>query len=102
MWLRGQCFGWGVTFIHPLRTLLVGMLATAGLIFVLNPSVKSDWLGRATDALTSALGLWFNVGTGMPDGMRSAGWGLAAVVCTAMGISIITVLTGVAIRRLTR
>ena len=20
MWLRGQCFGWGVTFTHPLRT----------------------------------------------------------------------------------
>lgn len=102
MWLRGQLFGWGVTFSHPLRTFTAAVLATAAAIFVLNPANSSGTLARVADALTSSLGLWFNVGTGMPDGLDGPGWALAAVGCTALGIALITVLTGVAIRRLTR
>ena len=102
MWLRGQFFGWGVTFWHPLRTLLGAVLLTASVVFMLNPAESDGSLTRVVDALTAALGLWFNVGTGMPDGLDGPGWALAAVACTALGIAIITVLTGVAIRRLTR
>ncbi len=102
MWLRGQFFGWGVTFLHPLRTFFGAVLVTAAVVFALNPAKSGGLFVRAVDALTAALGLWFNVGTGMPDELDGPGWALAAVACTALGIAIITVLTGVAIRRLTR
>ena len=102
MWLRGQFFGWGVTFAHPIRTFVAAVLATAGVVFALNPADSSGLFTRVADAITSSLGLWFNVGTGMPDGLEGPGWALAAVGCSALGIALITVLTGVAIRRLTR
>lgn len=102
MWLRGQCFGWGVTFIHPLRTFFAAILVTSSIVFALNPGDCGSVVARSVNALTSALGLWFNVATGMPDGLTGPGWQLAAVGCTALGIAIIAVLTGVAIRRLTR
>jgi hypothetical protein len=102
MRVRGQMFGWGVTFVHPLRTFATAVLVTAVVVYLLDPTDSPGFPSRTIDAMTAALGLWFNVGTGMPPGLAGAGWGLAAVVCTALGIAVVTVLAGVAIRRLTR
>lgn len=102
LWLRGQLFGWGVTFVHPLRTFLIGIIMTAAAIFAADPTFAPSVPRRVAYAVTAALGLWFNVATGMPAGLNGPGWALAAVACTGLGIAIITVVTAVAVRRLTR
>ncbi len=99
---RSHVLGWGVTFLHPLRTLCIGILCVSALVYGINPSGATSVGPRVLDALTASLGLWFNVGTGMPAGLAGPTWGITAVVLTAMGIALVTVLTGVAIRRLTR
>ena len=43
------------------------MLLTALVVFALNPASSGGTFTRAADALTSSFGLWFNVGTGMPE-----------------------------------
>lgn len=102
LWLRGQLFGWGVKFGPPSRVLVLGVLATVGVLFLKNPTEQSAMNVRMFEATTGALSLWFNVGSATPEELSGPGWGLVAVVCTALGLGLITVVIGVAIRRLTR
>jgi hypothetical protein len=102
----GYIFGWGVRLIPPLRTLAIGIIITALVIVltgVFRAPHESAWsllaLGRST-ALAAAL--WLNVGTGIPQTLPSATWTYIADIFTALGLVLITLSIGIAIRKLVR
>lgn len=101
-WLGQNLFGWGVSFLQPIRTLAGGILATAVAVAALGPREGGSVVASCEKSLTTALGLWFNVTLGMPASLSTPIWTLAGVTCTALGITFVTVMSGVAIRRLTR
>lgn len=108
-WARavlGGVLGWGVRLRAPLRALLLGIAGTAAavhLVGVLRPPGESLWsapaVGRSVEV---AAALWLNVGTGLPNDLDGGGWTAVSDVSAAGGLLLLTVLVGVAIRKLVR
>lgn len=101
-WVRGHVFGWGVRFREPLFVLFGGLLLTSLVSFWLEPLSREEFPSRVLGSVTASVGLWTNAGAAMPAGNDGPAWAVASSICTLLGIVLVAVLTGVAIRRLTR
>lgn len=102
---RGLLFGWGVLLWPPIRSLLLGILISGIGIYAQRQLVQHEgWLDLADLAWSMALSatFWFNVGVGTPNQLTGTGWATVAVSMAACGIVLVTVIIGVAIRRLVR
>lgn len=107
-WVKRWVFGYGVRFLEPLGALVLGILVTALVIWALGLRT-ARYASRGEmpfDGLLSsfveAAQLWFNVGVGLPAYLSGPGWAAAAVVCTIIGLVLVTTLIGIGIRRLVR
>jgi len=100
--LKGSVLGWGVRLWPPARALLLGYLLTALAICVRLRHGRGGIVDHFKSALAISASLWFNVGVGLPKEVHGSGWGILAVLLTLGGVSGVTVIIGIAIRRLVR
>jgi hypothetical protein len=105
-WVLGEVLGWGVRLRAPLRSFAVGVLLTSLAVFasgMLRAEGERFWsLAAAGRCLVVAAALWLNVGTGLPNELSGGTWTAVSVVTAGMGLLLLTVLVGVAIRKLVR
>jgi hypothetical protein len=99
--ILGGIFGWGVRWLQPLRTLIIGIVLT-GLLLFARDSRSTPAVVRLIEDLVLSAALWFNVGTGSPQLLTTTTWAAVATALTAAGLVLITVLVGITIRRLVR
>jgi hypothetical protein len=103
--LRGLLLGWGVRLRQPVLTLAGAVLFTAAVIHVDGFVRHGERIlsgGAYGRALGLAAALWFNVGVGLPNELSGGGWTAASVVMSTAGLILITIIVGVALRRLVR
>lgn len=108
-WARlvlGGVLGWGVRLRAPIRALATGVATTAVAIYLtgmLRAAGDGFWSWAAAGRCVGlAAALWFNVGTGLPNDVDGGGWTAVSDASAAFGLVLLTVLVGVAIRKLVR
>ncbi|RAY15940.1 hypothetical protein DPM19_09330 [Actinomadura craniellae] len=100
-YVLGGVLGWGVSIVPPVRALSLGILVT-GLVLTATGAGKAVSPGDLPAGLTLAAALWFNVGTGLPQGLGTGRWTALAVTFTVTGLLLVTIIVGITIRRLVR
>lgn len=94
---KRRLLGYGVRLFEPLLALIVGILATAAVLYEIVPEAQAPH-----GSLALAAQLWFNVGAGLPEVVSGPGWGIVAVLLAASGLCLVTTIIGIGIRRLVR
>ena len=104
--ILGGGLGWGVRIINPVRTLLIGIIATAVFLdaFGVLRSAHEGPLSPSAcgRALIVSSALWFNIGIGMLSELTSSVWTLLGVIFTSSGLVLTTLIVGVIIRKIVR
>lgn len=98
--LFGGVLGWGTRVWPPLRVLIVMVAATALILGLAWPDALVHPV--ALGSVLGAFGIWADIDTGFLSEPESGGFATLKAVCGAAGLTFVTLIVGIVIRKLVR